>query len=73
MFLDGATCQCIVELQAMSVGVDIIEKRHIGVKFISRAYHNVVMLISGLKGEDKGEMRFRNPSAIVFYSLAFEA
>ena len=73
MFLDRATCQCVVECQAMAVSVDIIEKRHIGVKFISRAYHNKVMLIPGLKGEDKGEMRFRDPSAIVFYSFAFEA
>ena len=57
----------------MGVSVDIIEKRHIGVKFISRAYNNKVMLVPGLKRENKGEMRFGNPSAIVFYALALKA
>ena len=57
----------------MSVSVDIIEKRHIGVKLIARAYHNKVMLVPCLKGENKWEMRFGNPSAIVFYALALKA
>ena len=73
VFFYGTTCQFIVECHAMSISVDIIEKRHIGVKLIARAYHNKVMLVPCLKGENKWEMRFGNPSAIVFYALALKA